>query len=73
MVHGLEADYWGQVTFLYIDREAPTNQTVTQQFGISSQPIIVLLDAQGSEVERFFGFTSEEDLRAALDGLLSSG
>lgn len=69
MVHGLEGDYWGQVDFIYIDRENVNNQQVTQQFGINSQPIIVLLDAQGNEVERFFGLVGEAELRTALDAL----
>lgn len=70
MVHGLEGEYWGRVDFLYIDREAASNQSVTQRFGVSSQPVLVVLDAEGNEVTRMFGFVSEADLRAALDGVL---
>ncbi len=72
MVHGLEAEYWGQVDFVYIDREAVDNQAVTERFGIRSQPILVLLDPDGSELERWFGYVSEEELRAGLDGYLAS-
>lgn len=69
MVHGLEGVYWGQVDFVYIDREAGENQSVTEQFGIRAQPVIVLLDADGNEIERFFGLVDEADLRTALDNL----
>jgi thioredoxin-like negative regulator of GroEL len=69
MVHGLEDAYWGQVDFVYIDREALANQSVTQQFGVRAQPVLVLLDANGDELQRWFGSVTEADLRAALDGV----
>lgn len=72
MVHGLEAEYWGQVDFVYIDREAEDNQTVTRRFGVRSQPILVLLDPEGNELERWFGYVSEEELRAGIDAYLAS-
>ncbi len=72
MVHRLEAEYWGQVDFVYIDRENPDNQSVTQRFGIRGQPVFILLSPDGAEVERLFGYVSEEDLRSALDGILAA-
>ena len=70
MVHGLEADYWGRVDFVYLDREAAANADVVQRFGISSQPIFIFLSADGTEIERSFGYLDETQLRASLDGLL---
>ena len=67
MVHGLEAAYWGQVDFVYIDREAPSNQDVVDRFGIVSQPIIIFLAPDGTEIERFFGY-QDEDATARLAG-----
>ena len=72
MVHGLEAEYWGQVDFVYIDREAADTQNVVQRFGIRSQPILIFLAPDGTEIERFFGFQSEDQLRASLDSLLAT-
>ena len=37
---------------------------------VEVQPVLVVLDAEGAEVARLFGFVSERDLRAALDGVL---
>ncbi|MBN2472674.1 MAG: thioredoxin family protein [Anaerolineae bacterium] len=70
MVHGIEAEYWGRIDFVYIDREDVANQSVTQRFGVRSQPVFVLLDAEGNEVTRLFGMVSEADLRAALERVL---
>ncbi|MBN1965082.1 MAG: thioredoxin family protein [Anaerolineae bacterium] len=72
IVHGLEGEYWGRVDFVYIDREAGPNQSLTQQFGVRSQPILVLLSPSGEELQRWFGSVSADDLRAALDGVLAS-
>lgn len=71
IVHGLEGEYWGQVDFVYIDREAGDNQDLTQRFGVRGQPIFVLLSAEGEELQRWFGRVTDSDLRAALDGVLS--
>ena len=70
-MHGLEAEYWGRVDFLYINRELPANREVVDAYQIRSQPVIVLLDANGNEVQRLFGGISESELRAVLDSLLA--
>jgi len=72
MVHGLEAEYWGQVDFLYIDREDPANKDVVQQFGVRYQPVFVLLDAEGNILEQWAGNPGEEALRNALNSLQTS-
>lgn len=69
IVHGLEAEYFGQVDFVYLDRERPENRAVVDHFGVRSQPVLILLDAEGREVRRWFGGMSAEQIRAALDGL----
>lgn len=71
MVHGLEGEYWGRVDFVYLDREAAANVTVTARFGIRSQPVFVVLAADGGEITRLFGFVAERDLRAALERALA--
>ena len=70
-MHGLEAEYWGQIDFIYINREAPANADVVSQYGIRYQPVFVLIAPDGTEVQRWT-FISEEDLRTALDAYLAS-
>jgi len=69
-VHGLEAEYWGEVDFLYIDREDPANMDLNRQLGVRYQPEFYFVDAEGRVVESWFGARSEEDLRASLDALI---
>ncbi len=71
-MHGLEAEYWGQVDFVYLDREAPDNAEVVGTYGIFYQPVFILIAADGTEVQRWFGAINADDLRAALDAYLAS-
>lgn len=72
-MHGLEAEYWGQIDFLYIDREDPANMELNQLLGVRTQPEFYLVDADGNLVESWFGARSEEDMRSSLDAYLQSG
>lgn len=72
-VHALEADYWGQIDFLYIDRENPANTELNQLLGVRYQPEFYLVSPDGAVVESWFGARSEEDMRTILDGYLQSG
>ena len=69
-MHGLEAEYWGRIDFLYIDRENPNNAAVVDRFGITYQPVFVLLDENNNEVARWFD-TRESTIRENLDSLLA--
>jgi thiol-disulfide isomerase/thioredoxin len=71
-IHALEAEYWGKLDFVYLDREAPANSEVVATYGIASQPIFILVDANGNEVERWFGTVPEDTLRAAFDDYLAA-
>ncbi len=72
MVHGLEAQYWGRIDFVYLNIDDPATQPVKTRYGFSSQPLFVLVAADGTEVMRWFGYVSEGEFRQALDGYLLS-
>lgn len=71
VVHRLEADYWGRVDFVYLDRDDPANREVMNRYEFAYQPYFVLIDADGAALQRWLGRVSEDDLRAALDAVLS--
>lgn len=71
-MHGLEAEYWGRIDFVYLDREAAPNAAVVERFGITYQPVFILTDAEGNEVDRWFGALSPEDFREKLDSFLAT-
>jgi thioredoxin-like negative regulator of GroEL len=72
VVHGLEAQYWGKVDFVYIDREDPLNTEVVQQFGVRYQPVFFLLASDGTVVQEWAGYPGEDTLRETLDTYLAT-
>ncbi|HEX2992146.1 MAG TPA: hypothetical protein VHO49_15780 [Anaerolineales bacterium] len=66
MVHGLEAKYFGKVAFTYLDADDPGTRDFQQTLGFYYQPEIYLLDANGTVLEKWVGFTSEEQLETAF-------
>ena len=72
IVHGLEAEYWGKVDFVYLDRENSENRSVVQNYGITGQPVFILINSDGSEVQRWFGAPDANDFRQALDNYLAN-
>lgn len=73
IVHGLEAEYWGEIDFVYLDIDDPANQEVMRRYKFTSQPLLVLVEPDGTEVARWFGYVSEDEFKQALDDYLASG
>jgi thioredoxin-like negative regulator of GroEL len=63
MVHGLEAEYVGRIKFTYLDADDPRTFDFQQTLGFYYQPEIYLLDGNGNVLQKWVGFTSEEELR----------
>ena len=66
MVHGLEAKYFGKVAFTYLDADDSHTRDFQQALGFYYQPELYLLDADGNVLEKWVGFTSEEQLETAF-------
>ena len=66
MVHGLEAKYFGRVAFTYLDADDSQTRDFQQTRGFYYQPELYLLDANGNVLEKWVGFTSEEQLETAF-------
>jgi thioredoxin-like negative regulator of GroEL len=61
MVHGLEAEYFGRINFVYLDADDRNTQAFQQQLGFFYQPEVYLLDEDGNVLKKWVGFTSEEE------------
>ena len=66
MVHGLEAKYFGRVLFSYIDADDPRTFDIQRALGFRYQPELYLLDTGGNVLQKFIGFTSQEQLESAF-------
>ena len=70
MVHGLEAEYSGKVKFSYLDADDPNTDTFQRTLGFAYQPELYLLDADGKVLQKFVGFTAEDQLSSTFDQYL---
>lgn len=66
MVHGLEAKYFGRIKFTYLDADDPQTFDFQRTLGFYYQPEVYLLDANGIILQKWVGFTSEEEFEAAF-------
>ncbi|HSO12841.1 MAG TPA: hypothetical protein VLT51_10740 [Anaerolineales bacterium] len=61
MVHGLEAKYFGRIQFTYLDADDPNTEPFQQQLGFFYQPEFYLLDGDGNILQKWVGFTAEQE------------
>jgi hypothetical protein len=66
MVHGLEAKYFGKIKFTYLDADDANTFDFQRALGFRYQPEIYLLDAEGNVLQKWVGFTSEEEFESAF-------
>jgi hypothetical protein len=66
MVHGLEAKYFGKIKFTYLDADDPRTFDFQKALGFYYQPEVYLLDADGNVLQKWAGYTSEEEFEAGF-------
>jgi hypothetical protein len=66
MVHGLEAKYFGKIKFSYLDADDPHTSDFQKALGFYYQPEVYLLDADGNVLQKWVGYTSEEEFEAVF-------
>jgi len=66
MVHGLEAKYYGRINFVYLDADNIGTEPFQRQLGFFYQPEVYLLDGNGNVLEKWVGFTSQEQFEEAF-------
>jgi len=70
MVHGLEAEYFGKVKFSFLDADDPNTNVFQRTLGFAYQPELYLLDANGNLLQKFIGYTTEDQLRSTFNQYL---
>jgi hypothetical protein len=71
IVHGLEAEFFGKINFVYLDIDDPANDELKRELGYRVQPHIFLLDGDGNVIQQWIGIVSEDVLRTALEETIS--
>ena len=66
VVHGLEAEYKGQVKFVYLNIEDRGTEEIKRTLGFRSQPQFFLLDGDGMVLDQWIGFVEVETFHTAF-------
>ena len=66
MVHGLEAKYFGRIQFTYLDADDPRTSDFQHILGFYYQPEVYLLDTNGNVLQKWVGYTSDEEFESVF-------
>lgn len=72
IVHGLEAQYQGQIHFVYLDIDDPRTDQFKQTLNYRVQPHIFLLDGQGNIVKSWLGRVTKDQFVEAFQAVLKN-
>jgi hypothetical protein len=70
MVHGLEAEYFGRIKFTYLDADDSRTGDFQRALGFTYQPEAYLLDADGNVLQKWVGYTSEQEFEDVFERYL---
>ena len=71
IVHGLEAENYDQVNFVFLDADDPATTDYQRQFGFRVQPEFYLLDGEGNVIKKWFGSVDKAEFEAAFKEALA--
>lgn len=71
IVHGLEAEYWEQIDFVYLDHLDRANRPVMEEYGFRWRPQYIFIEPDGTEIRRWLGFVGSDEFREAFDEYLT--
>lgn len=66
MVHGLEAKYSGRINFVYLDADNIATDQFQRELSFYYQPEFYLLDGNGNVLQKWVGFTSEDEFESVF-------
>lgn len=70
MVHGLEAKYFGQINFFFLDADDPATADFQREYGFQYQPYFLLFDGNGNVIKRWNGYVGQDEFEAAFAEVL---
>jgi len=70
IVHGLEAEYYNQIDFAFLDIDDPANNDFERKLGFRVQPHFFLVDGNGNIIQQWAGSVTADAFRPAFDANL---
>ena len=71
IVHGLEAEYYDRINFIYLDIDNPANETFKEILDFRYQPQLILLDGNAQVLYQWIGPIPREEFVAAFEDVLA--
>jgi hypothetical protein len=70
IVHGLEANYFDRINFVYLDVDDPSTNPFKEELNYIYQPEFHLLDGDGEVLQRWNGPVTVEEFEAVFAAAL---
>lgn len=67
IVHGLEAQYFGRINFVYLDASDSNTAEFQRTLGFFAQPEFYFLDGAGNVLFKWVGYVSADDFKSVFD------
>jgi len=71
VVHGLEAQYFGKIGFVYLDIDDSANAEYKSQFNFRYQPQFFLVDGDGVIQKEWIGYVPDFEFEAEFAKLIN--
>lgn len=72
IVNGLETEYQGQLAVQRIDANQGDGPAIVDQYSIRGHPTLLLIDREGTEIDRLLGPQAIETLEGAIEPLITA-
>jgi len=69
--HGVDAEYYDRINFIYLDIDDPANETFKDILDFRYQPQLILLDGNGQILYQWVGQIPREEFVAAFENVLA--
>jgi hypothetical protein len=70
IVHGLEAEFYDQINFVYLNIEDPLTDPFKKQLAYRYQPHFFLIDGEGNVLQQWLGPVNSDQFRDAFEAAL---
>ena len=69
-MHGLEAEYYDRINFIYLNVDDPATDSFKAMFEFRYQPQLILVDGAGQVVQQWIGPAPRDEFVIAFEEIL---
>ncbi len=72
IVYGLEEEYEGRITFIWLNVDKPLSREAAIKYGVRFIPLLILVDEEGTPVDYWAGEVPHHVFEESFDDLLAN-